>query len=325
MADERFLVTGAMGCIGAWAIRHLLDEGVPVVAADLSTDPVRPALLMTEDELARVTWIRLDVTDTAAVNRAVADNGVTHVVHLAGLQVPFCNANPPLGAAVNVVGTVNMFEAVRHNGVRGFAYASSLAAFGPTEVYPERPVPDDAPTAPTTLYGVYKVANEETARIYHANWGVSSIGLRPYTVYGVGRDQGMTADIAKAILAAATDRPFHIRFDGELALQWASDAARIFLGCARADASGAQVFNLRNDVTTVAEFVALLKQRRPEARITVEPGKPLPLPADLSDAGLRRTLGTVPHTPLAEAVDSDLASYAALAAAGRIDMTQLDR
>ena len=216
---ERILITGSMGCIGAWVIRHLLDQGIDFVATDLSDDPVRPRLLMSEHEIAGINWRRLDVTDTGAVDRMVADHGITHVIHLAGLQIPFCKANPPLGAAVNVVGTVNILEAARQNGVRGIAYASSLAALGPPEAYPETPVPDDALPAPSTLYGVYKTANEETARIYWQDWQVGSVGLRPYVVYGVARDQGMSADIAKAILAVAAGRPFHIRFDGPLALQ----------------------------------------------------------------------------------------------------------
>ena len=184
MSSETIMITGAMGCIGAWAVRHLVNEDVNIIATDLSTNPVRPRLLMSEDEISAVQWLSLDVTDAEAVNAVVADNSVTHIIHLAGLQVPFCKANPPLGAAVNVVGTVNILEAVRHNNVRGLAYASSLAAFGPSDLYTTLPVPDDAETAPTSLYGVYKVANEETARIYWQDWQVGSIGLRPYNVYG---------------------------------------------------------------------------------------------------------------------------------------------
>lgn len=325
MASETIMITGAMGCIGAWAVRHLVNEGVNVIATDLSTDPIRPRLLMSEEEVSEVDWRTLDVTDTQAVNAMVADHGVTHIIHLAGLQVPFCKANPPLGAAVNVVGTVNILEAVRHNNVRGLAYASSLAAFGPSELYMQTPVPDDAETAPTSLYGVYKVANEETARIYWQDWQVGSIGLRPYNVYGVARDQGMTADIAKAILATAADRPFHIRYDGPLALQHASDVARIFIGCARAEYRGSTVCNLRNDVTTVGDFLHSLKTLYPQSQVTCETGNVLPFPADLDDSGLRQILGEVPHTPLEEGIRQDFELYRALIEDRRIDLGQLDK
>ncbi len=325
MGDEKILITGAMGCIGAWALKHLVDEGADVIATDLSEDPVRPRLLMTEAEIGRIRWMKLDVTDPKAVNDAVAANGVTRIIHLAGLQVPFSRANPPLGAQVNVTGTVNILEAARHNGVRGVCYASSLAALGPAEFYSEFPVPDDCLRAPTTLYGVYKAANEETARIYWQDWKVGSIGLRPQLVYGVARDQGMSSDFAKAILATAAGRPFHIRIDGPIGLQHASDVARMFIGCARAEHQGAAVFNIRNDVTTTDDFIALLTELYPEARITREKGAKLGLPADLSDAGLRGVLGDVPHIPLADAIRQDHEAYRKLIAEDRIDLTQLDR
>lgn len=325
MTDETYLLTGCMGCIGAWALRHLTARGDRVIAADLDTTPTRPRLLMSDAALAGVDWLRLDVTDTDAVARAVAENGVTRIVHLAGLQIPFCRADPPLGAAVNVVGTVNIFEAARHNGVRGLSYASSLAALGPPEIYDTWPVPDDARTAPSHLYGVYKVANEETARIYAQDWGVGSAGIRPASVYGVARDQGVTADVAKAVLAAAAGRPFHIRFGGEVALQHASDVARIFIACADAGPEGAHVFNLRNEVIAVEDVAGIIREVVPGAEITVAPDAPLPFPADLSDAGLRGLIGEVPHTPLAEAIARDVEMYRDLMARGLVDLGQLDR
>lgn len=325
MSDETILLTGAMGCIGSWVMRHLLDEGANFVATDLSQDTTRPALLMSDDELAAINWQTLDVTDTAAVDRMVGESGVTHIIHLAGLQVPFCRADPPLGAAVNVLGTVNIFEAARHNAIAGLAYASSLAALGPPEVYPETPVRDNVRRVPSTLYGVYKTANEETARIYWQDWQVGSVGLRPYQVYGVGRDQGVTADVAKAILATAAGRAFHIRYDGPVALQHASDVAQIFIGCARARHRGAAACNLRNDVIDVADFVGLLRGMYPKTEVTFEAGKPLPFVADLDDSGLRSILGTVPHIPLADAMRKDHDMFRALVEAGKIDLGQLDR
>src|SRR6266542_4437961 len=93
---ERFLVTGAGGCIGAWAVRLLLDEGVPVVATDLSTD-LRRFDLVSRGRGGRPEFAQLDVTSTGDVTDLVAAHGITHVVHLAGLQLPFCAADPPLG------------------------------------------------------------------------------------------------------------------------------------------------------------------------------------------------------------------------------------
>jgi len=322
---EKFMITGSMGCIGAWVLRNLVDEGVDVVATDLSTEPVRPGLLLSDEELEeKITWAQLDVTDLDAVRALVDGHGITHIVHLAGLQIPFCRANPSLGSAVNVVGTVNMLEAARHGNVKGLSYASSLAVMAPADEYPERPVADEVTLRPNTLYGIYKVANEGTARIYWQDWQVGSVGLRPYIVYGVARDQGMTSDIAKAVLAAAADKPFHIRFGNQVTLQHANDAARIFIACARAQYQGATACNLRNDVVDVSEFVEKLTTVAPNAKITFDRDVPLPFPADLDDSGLRSIIGDVPHTPLEDAIAQDMARFKTLLDAGKIDLAQLE-
>ncbi len=323
MQDEVYLVTGALGCIGAWVLKHLVERNAKAISADLSTDPVRPRLIMDNGQIGQVDWRVLDITDTEAVKALVAEAGVTRIIHLAGLQIPFCKANPPLGAAVNVVGTVNMFEAALASGMSSLTYASSLAALGPASGYDSWPLGDDAAPDPRTLYGVYKVANEQTASVYAADSGVGSVGLRPCVVYGIGRDQGVTADFAKAILAAAAGVPFHIRSGGIIPMQHASDVARMFIGCADAGMKQARVCNMRNDVIAVPDFVERLTAIFPDARITYEAEGEFPFPADLDDDGLREVLGHIPHTPLEEAMLQDAATYRDLLDRGQIDLEQL--
>jgi nucleoside-diphosphate-sugar epimerase len=314
-----------MGCIGSWVLKHLSERNVRIVATDLGDDPVRPGLLMSDEVLSAMTWKQLDVTDAKAVADLVLNEGVTHIIHLAGLQIPFCKANPSLGAAVNVDGTVNIFEAARAAEIKSIAYASSIAVLGPAGSYDAYPLGDDVLPNPATLYGVYKVANEGTARVYAQDWGVGSIGLRPHSVFGIGRDQGVTADFAKAILAASIGRPFHIRFGGEVALQHASDVAQAFIGCADAQVEGAFACNQRYDVMSVPEFVEVLTEIVPDAQITFEPDTPLPIDADLNDSGLRALIGDIQHTPLRTSITQDIAAYRALVKAGKIDLSQLDR
>jgi len=323
MTHEVFLVTGASGCIGSWVLRHLLDRGIKTIATDIGDNKQRPGLLIADEDLRNLEWQNVDVTDTQAVNEAVASNKVTHVVHLAGLQIPFAKANPPLGAAVNVVGTVNILEAVRHNAVKGLSYASSVAVFGPAERYPETRLPDEAPRLPETLYGIYKVADEDSAQIYWQDWQIRSVGLRPGVVFGVGRDQGLTSDISKAILAVAAGQPFNIRFDGLITMQHAGDVANMFIDCALSDHAGSVVCNLRNDVIEVSEFIRILSEHFPESRISFDEGKPLPFPADYDDANLQSVLGNVPHTPLVDAVKDDIERYRRLLHEGKIDLSIL--
>jgi nucleoside-diphosphate-sugar epimerase len=319
MPSEHFFVTGGMGCIGAWVIRNLVQAGVPVTVFDLSTNGHRLKLIMSEEELARVKFIGGDITDTTAVCQAVADSGATHIIHLAALQVPFCKANPPLGAAVNVVGTVNVFEAAKKARLRQVIYASSVAVFGNKDEYTTARLSDDAPLHPQNLYGVFKQANEGTARIYWQDEGIASIGLRPYTIYGPGRDQGMTSTPTQAMLAAAKGESYHISYGGTNGFQYVDDVAKIFIQAARTPYEGTGVFNIEGSVSHMRDVVAAIEAAEPgiRGRITYE-DKPLMLPDGQEGAALRELLGTLPVTPLQEGVAQTVVHFKQALADGRL-------
>src|SRR3569833_1725189 len=208
MSDERFLVTGARGCIGAWVLRALVDEGREPVFYDLGACVLRLVFVF-GDKRDRPVGIQGDITSLEQLEQALDEHAITNVIHLAALQVPFCRENPPLGAAVNVVGTTNVFEAVkrRRDRIGRVIYASSAAVYGPS--VDGGIAPEDANDRPSTHYGVFKMANEGTARIYWQDDGVPSSGLRPYVVYGPGRDQGVTSYPTAAMLAAARGEEYH--------------------------------------------------------------------------------------------------------------------
>jgi UDP-glucuronate 4-epimerase len=304
--EERFLVTGALGCIGAWIVRTLVREGVAVAGFDLGTDRSRLELVLEEEELAAFELVHGDVTDLAAVERALDEQGTTHVIHLAAMLIPLAKADPPRSASVNVAGTVNVFEAVRRRErVRGLAYASSAAVYGPEA--PAR-VAEDAPARPATHYGVHKLANEGTARVYWADDGVGSVGLRPYVVYGAGRDQGLTAEPTLAIAAAVRGEPYRISFGGRMQLHYAPDAARAFIDAARrSEEGGAVVGNLGGPATAVDEAVAAIEAAVPGAAgsITFE-DVPLPFPEEFEGR-----VHPAPVTPLREAVAETVAIFRA--------------
>src|SRR5712671_705057 len=175
------VVTGAGGCIGSWVLSLLARAGVEACAFDLSEDKRRPRLLIAESDLEKIQWRTGDISDGAALTRALEAVRPCAVIHLAALQVPFCKADPIAGAKVNVVGTVNIFEAARGLGIKRIAYASSIAAYGAM---------DDGHGAMHTLYGAYKYCDEQVAKVYSQDWSIHSVGIRPGVVYGVGRDHG---------------------------------------------------------------------------------------------------------------------------------------
>jgi nucleoside-diphosphate-sugar epimerase len=306
--DGPVLVTGAGGCIGSWALALLTRAGVPAVAFDLTTDKRRPRLLIPEAELNRVEWLTGDISDFDSVLAASDKSRARAVVHLAALQVPFCKADPVLGAKVNVVGTVNVFEAARRLGIRRVTYASSIAAHGAMEGHGALP----------TLYGAYKYCNEETARVYSQDWGVHSVGLRPGIVYGVGRDQGLTSKTTVAILAAAAGRPYDIPFRGPVSWLHAGEAASAFLTAVAKPRDRAVVLDINGIASTVEDSVALLKRIAPSAAITVS-GSPLPFPMDLSDAPVRDYLGDYGHVPLEAGIAGTLRDFRDLLARGLLN------
>ena len=262
---RRFLITGAKGFIGAWIVKELVDRGDQPLVFDIDTESARLAALLTPEQMASVQLLQGDITQFKDVESAIVDHGITHVLHLAGIQVPFCAADPLRGAMINVVGTLNVFEVARRRRdlVQSIVYASSAAVFGPEEAYGGGTVPEGAPLLPGTHYGVFKQCNEGNARVYFQNDGLSSVGIRPGTVYGVGRDRGMTSGPTKAIKAAVIGQPYTIRFTGGMDLQYVRDTARIFIRCAEAGLTGAKVYTPRGDVMQVHEFLTILEQILP--------------------------------------------------------------
>jgi UDP-glucuronate 4-epimerase len=293
---ESWLVTGALGCIGAWVVRTLVREGAPVATFDLGNDVSRLSLIMEPDELERVTLVRGDVTNLAALGRALDEHEVTHVVHLAALLIPLARADPQRGALVNVVGTTNVFEAVKQRRVRirGLAYASSAAVYDVVDLEAAR---DEAAIGhPTTLYGVHKLANEGTARVCWVEDGVPSIGLRPYIVYGPGRDTGMTAGPTLAMAAALRGEPYTIGWSSRSTFNYAPDAARAFVDSARAATEGAPVYNIPGQTVPMGEVVAAIEAAVPGARIGYD-DVALPFPEEFATGGF-----ATPVTPLARGV-----------------------
>jgi UDP-glucuronate 4-epimerase len=295
-----YLVTGALGAIGAWAVRALLDRGRDVVTYDLGGSDHRLRLALTEEQLGALTRVAGDVTDLAQLEQVMDEHGVTAVIHLAALQVPLVRADPVAGAQVNVTGTVNVLEAVRRRG-EGMApvvYASSIAALA------------DPGPHPSTLYGVFKRANEGTAERYFEDFGVASVGLRPHTVYGPGRDQGLTSAPTAAMAAAAEDSEYRIPFGGAAQFQYAADAGEAFVRASEARAEGASVHNLDGPVATMEEVIAAIEAAAPEAAgLITAADEPLPFPPSIDATSFTALVGGPVSRPLADGVADAIARF----------------
>jgi nucleoside-diphosphate-sugar epimerase len=322
------LITGGYGFIGAWIVRNLLAEGADVSVYDLREDPRRLRLILPEEQVRSVRFVRGDVTDLKGLTTALAEHRITHIIHLAGLQVPTCRADPILGASVNVIGTLAVFEAVKALGqqVQRVVYASSAAVFGGPDKYTlGASLADDVLLVPSTHYGVFKCCNEGNARIYYQDHGISSVGLRPWTVYGVGRDLGMTSEPTKAIKAALLGRPYHISFGGWTDFQYVDDVAKAFVLSLTRPYSGARSYNLRGEVVQLADFKSALVRVLPEAERLVTIGtQQIAIAYDLSDDAIQRDLGPLPKTSLENGIRETVAIFRKLKGDGRLDTSDLD-
>jgi UDP-glucuronate 4-epimerase len=275
-------------------VRRLLAGGVPVVATDLAPGPTRISRIVEGGALDALTYAQADLTEPGAIDRLVGAHGITRIVHLAALQVPYVRANPLAGAEINVVGSVRVLEAARgHDSVRGLGYASSSAAYGADGTWGRA----------DTLYGAFKAANEETARFYARDYATPSVGLRPCVVYGPNRDRGMTAAITHAIKAAVLGLPYEIPFAGEIDLQYADDVAAAFIGAALADQDAAPVFDLQGDLLSVDTILAALEQAVPGARDLISIGDAaIPGRVDFDDAPLQALVGDLPKTSITDGI-----------------------
>jgi UDP-glucose 4-epimerase len=316
----RILVTGAQGCIGAWTVKALLDRGLDVLIYDLDPEPRRLSLIAPPEQIARVAVRTGSVVDTARVKALVKDEGITHIVHLAAQLMPACQANPVEGALANVIGTLNVFEAARDAGrpVR-IVYASSSAVWGPEEAYGSGKLTEADPLKPSTHYGVYKQANEGNARAFFLANGISSIGLRPWTVFGVGRDAGLTADPTLAMKALALGLPFQIRLTGHMDLQYVEDVAESFVRCLISPLEGAHVFNLEGTVITIGGLIEMLERLHPGAtKLVTASGPQVPVAYRMDGSRLNTHVPGIPHTPLEYAVRKTVDLFTQLHAKGRL-------
>ena len=318
---ETYFITGAQGCIGSWIVKALTERGDTPFIFDRSEDRRRLEAIIQPADLDRVQFVAGDVTDVAAVRSALETSGARRIIHLAGLQVPTCKADPVAGAFVNIIGTLNVFESAKAIGTERIVYASSAAVFGAGDA--DNPVDEHAATEPSTHYGVFKRTNEGNARVYFLDTGINSVGLRPLTVYGVNRDTGLTSDPTKAMKAAVLGMPFHIRFSGATDFQYVEDTAAAFIRGADDAPEGAHVFNLHGETVEVKRIAAVINESAGRELATFS-GPEIPIAPALDDSAIKRALGDLPSTPLEIGVRETMRRFRELRDAGRLDTTDID-
>ncbi len=289
---QTVLVTGGTGFLGSYVAAELLAAGHEVVAYDRSTDDRILSKLGVADE---VRIRRGDVSEATAVLRAVRETGATHIVHLAALLTNAARENPRSALQVNTVGTNNVFEAARtlDDQVERVAWASSAAVYAPPHNY-EGAVDESDLVYPDTLYGATKTYNEHQARVYHEDYGISHVGLRPTVAYGPYRETGGSAFLANIVEKPALGESFSVEY-GDQVIDWqhARDIAQAFRRAAFTpeEELGQRIYNVRGELATIREAAETVRSVLPDADLAVSDEGELPWTQTLDMSAAQADLG----------------------------------
>ncbi|MBI4169624.1 MAG: NAD-dependent epimerase/dehydratase family protein, partial [Acidobacteria bacterium] len=216
MGRRRYLVTGGAGFIGSNLVEALLRRSEEVVVLDdFSTgrqENLDQVVRQRPSGTSEPEVIRGDLRDAGVVRRAV--RGATHVLHQAALPSVQRSVEDPLSShQVNVTGTVNLLLAARDAGARRFVYASSSSVYGDA---PQLPKAETMTPAPLSPYAVSKLAGEHYCAVFHALYGLETIALRYFNIFGPRQDPNSdyAAVVPNFIKAAISGRRPTIYGDG---------------------------------------------------------------------------------------------------------------
>ncbi len=242
---QKFVVTGGAGFIGSGLVRKLLDvaDGGRVAVIDNLLTGHERNLAEVRD---RIDFHNADIRDAAAI--APAMRGADVVFHLAAIpSVPRSIDDPVPSHEVNINGTFNVLRAAQEAGVRRVVYAASSSAYGDSETLPKV---ESMPTHPKSPYAVQKLLGEYYASVFHSCFGMETVSLRFFNVYGPRQDpsstySGILSLFMKHILARTSPTIFG---DGEQSrdFTFVEDVAELCIKAANAPGVAGKMFNAGN-------------------------------------------------------------------------------
>lgn len=309
----KFLITGGSGFVGSWVLRELLKQDRSVVVYDLKPQPERWQSII-GPAFRNITFEPGNLIDHVRLREVCQTHAITHVIHLGALLTPDCHTDPFLGCQVNVLGSAAVWEAVRamRDEIQGFAYASSFAALGdPTTVVPSLPAvaAQDEFRTPT-FYGMFKRAVELLAGQYWQHYGIASVGIRPFIVYGPERNAGLTAGPSLACAAAVRGEQYTIGYQGVAGYDYIGDVAGILIRAALETPPGAHACDLPSHSASPADFIRLIDMCVPNAATHLtSQGPHLPLHSSCYPCDITTLFSDWQPTPLEEGVRRTVQHY----------------
>ena len=294
---KQVLITGGAGFIGSHSADALLGQGFAVRVLDDFSNGKHANLNTAALRSGQLTLIEGDVRDAATVDAGVA--GVDAVLHLAAqVSVPRSVADPVASSTHNIAGFLNVLDAVRRHKVPRMVYASSAAVYGVPEALPLLETHTAKPLSP---YGLEKFINDRYAALYRELYGVSSVGMRYFNVYGPRQDPkspyaGVISKFADGLEGA---NPLRVFGDGSQTRDfvYVGDVARANALALQADVTGVLNVGTGTSVTLLELIQAMKEAFGKPAQVRHEP----PANGDIAHsatnpARLQQTLGWQPAT-----------------------------
>ena len=293
---KNILIFGGCGFLGSWITKALLKKNLKITIFDFR---IKTKLLknLIGNDLNKIKFIEGDITDYGQVLKATED--MNYILNLAGLMTPDCSSNPSLGAEVNVKGSINVFEAIKKNNIKFLIYTSSGGVYGNEDKY--NPFPE-------THYGAFKLAVEGMARAYFNESLISSVGLRPFVIYGPGREVGGTAGVTLACKAAKQNFEYTVGFSGKVGFVYVEDVTNLVERLIDKAPVGAITMNINGITTSVENFVSIIKKNIPDAKVKFS-GKPLSVVEEILGGEPSKTFKDFKYTSLDNGINKTINFY----------------
>jgi len=335
---SKVLITGGTGCIGAVAVYELLQRGADeVVVATRSSNPGLLKLWFGENIPEQVKLVKGDVGDKESLEGLLSEHRPTHIIHLGAFQSPDCDSFPGRGMNINTGGTMYMLQAAELLGdhLQRFVFASSGAVYGKRSLYPGETVLETDPMAPPNLYGIWKLAGEHLARLFHEKTGVPTVCLRLNTTYGKGRDRGKTSAPTNALKSIALGKvsgekmAFRMPYQGRENYHYVQDVGAHFAAVAMQPFSGFGAFNIRGQTVEVTQFLETAKKVANDLGLgdftdidLADDADQNLFICDLDDASIQSKFDNLPRATLEEGIRKTLIDFQAMAQDGTLEIPE---
>jgi UDP-glucose 4-epimerase len=306
MKDKRVIITGGAGFIGSNIAEELSTDNEVIIIDDLSSGRIQNIQHLTKR--SNVSFIQGSITDLSLLQKAFT--GADYIIHQAALaSVPLSIDDPLRTNEVNIIGTLNVLVTARDCHVKKIVFASSCAIYGDTPTLPAR---EEMPLNPLSPYAVTKAAGEQYCSVFRHVYGLPTVCLRYFNVYGPRQDpkSEYAAVVPKFITAALSSRPFIIFGDGKQTRDFVfvKDVVSANVFAAETDATGA--FNIGSGrQTSVIELANLvLKLAGRQSTISHQPPRAGGIRHSVAEISKAKEFGYYPKHNIEEGIEKTIRS-----------------